>query len=283
VLSYVVAGLVTGGIYAISAMALVLTYNASRVLNFGQAGMAFIIASTFHAIQSQGVSPVLAAAICVLGLAPVMGLFLWLTLFDRLGEASVMVRVACTVGLQVALSGAAVLLFGNDPVYQPRGVIAEPRTMLHVAGVALTSEQLLILGAAALVGLLGAAVLFGTSVGLVARGAVDSRLMTSLTGTNPHLVAAGTWAVGTMLAGLAGILAMPKIGLDSDSFANLVAVSFAAVVIGRLTRLWWAFAGALVIGIAQSVVIPYLPSSGFLARSLTLSMPFLFMVAAILI
>jgi len=283
-LSYLVGGLVTGGIYAISAMALVITYNASKVFNFGQAAIAFFVAYCFHWLCTDvGLPTALAAALCLLVIAPGLGLLLWAVLLNRLGSSVPLVRLAGTIGLQVALTAATALIFGHEPVYEPAGLIKEPEVVLTVAGVALSNEQLLILGAALLVGVVGAFVLYGTTAGLVTRGAVDSKLMTVLTGTNPNAVTAVTWAAGSALAGLAGILVAPRIGLDSISFANLIAASFAGVVIGKLTNLWLAFGGALLVGVAQSVVVPYLPSSGLLATALRPSIPFILMVIAILV
>ncbi|MGW0593749.1 ABC transporter permease [Streptosporangium sp. NPDC002607] len=283
-LSYIVGGLVTGGIYAISAMALVITYNASKVFNFGQAAIAFFVAYCYHFLHTEVGLPVFVAAVlCLFVIAPGLGLLLWAVLLNRLGSSVPLVRLAGTIGLQVALTAATALIFGHQPVYEAAGLIKNPEVVLNIAGVALSSEQLLILGAAVLVAAVGAVVLYGTTAGLITRGAVDSKLMTVLTGTNPNAVTAVTWAAGAALAGLAGILIAPRVGLDSLSFANLIAASFAGVVIGKLTNLWRAFAGALLVGVAQSVVVPYLPDSGLLATALRPSIPFLFMMIAILV
>ncbi|HEY0509612.1 MAG TPA: hypothetical protein VGD12_16250, partial [Blastococcus sp.] len=70
-LSYLIAGLAVGAVYAISAMALVITYNASRVFNFAQGGMAFFVAYCFYwLVNDVGLNSLLAAAIAVLVIAP---------------------------------------------------------------------------------------------------------------------------------------------------------------------------------------------------------------------
>lgn len=283
-LSYLVAGLAVGAVYAISAMALVITYNASRVFNFAQGGMAFFIAYCFYWLSTDvGLNSYVAAAVSVLVVAPLLGLFLWWVLLGKLSSATPLARLAAMIGLSVALSALTSVIFGHETIVQPEGIIANPGQALRLGGVSVSSEQLLILVTAALIAGLGYLVLNKTAAGLITRGAVDSQMMTVLTGTNPSRVVAGTWAVGTAIAGLAGILIMPSVGLSAIGFANVVAASFAGVVIGRLTNLWWGFFGALAVGVAQSVVIPFLPSEGLLATALRPSMPFLFMLVAILL
>ena len=61
--------------------------------------------------------------------------------------------------------------------------------------------------------------------------------MTDLSGTNPNFISVGVWAVSTLFAGLAGVLAAPIVGLDPDKFTVLIAASFAAVVAARLRSL----------------------------------------------
>ncbi|AXI76307.1 ABC transporter permease [Peterkaempfera bronchialis] len=282
--SYLVAGLVTGAIYAISSLGLVLTYNASRVFNFAQGGMAFFIAYCFYWLRTeQGLPVVLALAISLLVIAPALGLLLWAALLGRLSSATPMVRMAATIGLAVALASGTTLIFGNKQVLQPKGIVGTAERAFTLGGVAVSNEQLTILGAAALLSLLAYLVLKRTTAGLITRGTVDSPLMTSLTGTNANMVVAGTWMVGVAVAGLAGIMITPQVGLNAGGYSTAVAASFAGVVIGRLTNLWWAFFGSLFVGVAQSVVIPWLPDDGFLATSLRPSLPFAIMVLAIVV
>jgi branched-chain amino acid transport system permease protein len=282
VLSYLIAGLVSGSVYAISSLGIVLTYNASRTFNFAQGGMAFFIAYCFHWLTVAGVPPALALAICVLGIAPALGLALWAVLLGRLSSATPMARIAAMIGLSVALTAATTLIFGDGQVFEPRGVLSSSQRVFSVSHVAVSQEQLLIVGTAAALAVLGYVILCRTTTGLVIRGTVDSPAMSALSGTNPNVVVAVTWMVGVSIAGLIGILITPQVGLNATSFDTIIAASFAGVVIGRMTNIWWAFAGSLLVGVVQSIVVPWLPSSGFLATSLQPSLPFAVMVLAIL-
>jgi len=287
VLSFVIAGLAVGALYAMSAMALVITYNASRVFNFAQGGMAFFLAYCFYFLSNHdtglGWNSWIAAAFVVIIVGPLLGLFLWWILLGKLGNLAPLTKVAVMIGIQVALVAITTLIFGHDPVYLVYGPVGEPSVIFSVFDVNVSNEQFIIIVTAAIVALGGYWVLNKTMAGLVTRGSVDSELMTVLTGTNPKFVVAATWAVGTGIAGLAGLMVLPKVGLSPGGFANLIAASMAGAVIGKFTNLWRAFFGALFLGITQEVLVLYLPSDGLLGTALRPSLPFLFMVTAVLI
>ncbi|MGH8982661.1 MAG: ABC transporter permease subunit, partial [Acidimicrobiia bacterium] len=86
----------------------------------------------------------------------------------------------------------------------------------------------------------------------------------------------------TMLAGLAGVLLSPILGLNEIQFTQLLVVSFAAAVVGRMRSLPWAFAGALLIGLIQGISEKYLPEEGILSSGFRSSVPFALMLVFLL-
>jgi branched-chain amino acid transport system permease protein len=91
-------------------------------------------------------------------------------------------------------------------------------------------------------------------------------------------VTAIAWMIGTFLAGLAGVLLTPLLGLNQATFSVLIISAFAAAVIGRLRSFTWTVVGAVLLGLAQNVVIDFVPRTGFLARAARPSMPFVVMI-----
>jgi len=87
------------------------------------------------------------------------------------------------------------------------------------------------------------------------------------------------WAVSTTLAGLAGVLAAPIVGLDSGNMTLLMVAAFAAVIAARLRSLPIAVGVALVMGVAESVVQYLLPPASTFTADVLPSIPFI--VAAI--
>lgn len=283
--AYIVGGLVLGGIYAISVLGLVLSYTASRVFNFSHGAIAFFVAVFYYwAHNEQGWSTPVAGVVSILVVSPLIGLFLWAVLFRRLTHASPAVRLVSTVGLWVAIPPATLLLFGDKPYTQPTGLAGDSAVgdITHVFGVAINGNQLAVLCAAVIVAVVLTLVLRFTAFGLAVRATVDSPASASNAGINTSLVTAGSWMIGTLLAGLSGVLLAPILGLEQTSFTLLIIASFAAVVVARMTSLPLAFGGAMLLGLAQEISVKYLPSSGILSRGVRPSIPFALMAVFLL-
>ena len=122
-------------------------------------------------------------------------------------------------------------------------------------------NQIVVLVGAALVAIGLTVLLRFTPFGLVDPG--DGRLAAHRVdrrASTPPFVSAASWMVGTMLAGLAGVLLSPDPRARRDQFTLLLVASFAAVVVGRLTSLPLAFAGAILIGLVQERVARVAPA-----------------------
>ena len=141
-MEYWVGGTVTGALFAISALALVLTFKTSRVFNFAQGGEAFFIAYVYYElVEKAHMSPILAVPISVVGCGGLLGLFLWWSLFRHLTHAPQMVRLTATIGLQVAIVAATTVLFGNHEILQQVGIVHGNGAILHIGGVGLNGNQ----------------------------------------------------------------------------------------------------------------------------------------------
>jgi branched-chain amino acid transport system permease protein len=280
---YIISGLVVGSIYAISALGLVLTYKSSRVFNFAHGAIAYGIAVFYYYLTRQnGWSIATAAPFTILVVAPLVGLVLYFALFRRLTHATPTVRLVSTVGLWVAVPALVKVVFpvAKSEIFNPEGLVRSPAdpTFLKVFGTFVNENQFVVIVSAALIAIVTSLVLRYTSVGLATRMTVDHPRNAGIAGVNTEAVTAGSWMAGIMLAGFAGVLLSPIVGLQEVQFTLLLVGSFAAVVIGRMTSLPLAFAGALAVGLTQQVWIKYQPSEGFFASGVSASIPFIVML-----
>lgn len=81
------------------------------------------------------------------------------------------------------------------------------------------------------------------------RSVVDSRELAELTGARPNVISSSAWALGSMLAGLGGILIAPEIALDPANLNIIVITAFAGAACGALRNLPLAFLGSIGIGL----------------------------------
>ena len=283
-LQFIVVGLVLGSIYALAASGLVITYVSTGILNFAFGALAYLIARTYYYLHVEQQWGILAsAAMCLLVVAPALGLFLYMAIFRFLRLSSQLIKVVVTIGLSVTIPAIATMIFGSAEIFQAPGLAPPPVDVYHVFGTAVTLDQVIAYACVLAIVVFGALILRFTEAGLSVRAMVDSEAMTSLSGSNPSRIAAGVWVVATMLAGLSGILAAPLIGLDSGKFTLLIAAAFAAVIAARLRSLPVAVFVALLMGIAGSLVQYYLPPDSEFTAKVIPSIPFVFVVISLIV
>ncbi len=283
-LQYIVVGLMFGSIYALAASGLVITYVSTGVLNFAFGSFAYFVARTYyylHVEERWGIVP--AAAMCLLVLSPAMGLFFYLAIFRYLRQSSQLIKVVVTIGISVVIPALATMIYGSGQLFLAPGLAPAPVHVYQVFGTAVTLDQVIAYGCVIAIVVLGALILRFTEAGLSVRAMVDSEAMTSLSGSNPSRIAAGVWVLATFLAGLAGILAAPVVGLEPGKFTLLVAAAFAAVIAARLRSLPVAVIVAMAMGVAGSLAQYFLPSDSQLTTNIVPAIPFAFVVVSLVI
>src|SRR4051794_17667949 len=283
-LQYVLAGLALGSIYAIASASLVVTFVSAGVLNFAFGSMAYVVARFYYFLNSEhGWHTDTAGAVSLLVFAPLLGVVLYVILFRFVRDKSTLTKLVATIGLSVALPPVADLVFGTESITSAPGLAALSDTPRHVFGAPVSTDQLITYGFLVFVVAAGTLVLRRTDIGLKVRATVDSEALASLSGTNPGRVALGVWAVSATLAGLAGILVAPTNGLDTGGMTTLMAAAFAAVVVARLRSLPGVVAVSLAMGVVTDVIQKYLPANVSFTAALITSIPFGFMLVALIV
>jgi branched-subunit amino acid ABC-type transport system permease component len=280
-LPFVISGVVVGSVYAIAAMGLVVTYRTTGLFNFAHGAVGMVVAYAFYQLRTEWHVPTaLAIAIALLFVAPVIGVLLDRLLFRSLERASQAAKIVVTMGLLVALQGGAVALFGARP---KRVEAFLPTSSVRIASVYVGYDQMLVVAIAATV-LAGLIVFFRTNrLGLVMRAVVDDRELAEAAGFPVGRVTGFTWALGVLLAGLAGILFSPLLGLDTITLTLLVLQAMAAAVVGGLTSLPRTVAAAVAIGVVVTVSLKALREYPDLLGGLRTSLPFLVLFAVLVL
>jgi branched-chain amino acid transport system permease protein len=282
-LQYIIAGLVLGGIYALSSAGLIATYVSTGVMNFAFGSMAYFIARLYYFLYIQeGWSLVAAAVVSIVLAGPAMTTVLYFLLLRHLARRRQLIRVVSMIGLGVAIPELVSVIFGNKLISRAPGLASPTARVYHVFGAAVTTDQLVSYICVVAVLLVGSCLLRFTSIGLIVRGVVDSPAMSRLSGTNPARVEIGVWAVNAFLAGLAGVLSAPVLNISSaDNYTLLVAAAFAAVVAARLRSLAVGVIAGLVMGIVTAIVQWKLPSDSRWTTGVVESIPFAFIVISL--
>ncbi|MCK2219530.1 ATP-binding cassette domain-containing protein [Actinomadura sp. ATCC 31491] len=264
IVGYVLSGLVTGGVFAIMGSGLTLSYAATGVFNFAHGAIGFLAALLFHELNAAAGLPAWLSALLAAGLfAPALGYALHRAMFQGLAQAGETAQIVATIGLTIALPALGLLVVElaelppADATALPRGLGPHPAGTVEVPGAHLDTDQLITFGFAAVTALGLWAFMRHTPYGLRMRACVDRRRLAALRGVDPGATSALAWMLGSGLAGLAGVLAVPVLGLDATAYTVLLFASATAAVFGRLRSVPWTFAAGLALGVVQNLVAGY--------------------------
>lgn len=254
--TYIVSGLTTAAIYAIAATGLVLTYTTTGVFNFAHGGIGMMAAFTYWQLRFSWGWPAPVALIVVLFvLAPLTGALLEAVMMRRLEGTSDTTKLVVTLALMLATIGAATWIW-NPNEARPIRKFWEGN-VVTLFGVRLPWHQMSALILAVIVAIALRVLLTRTRLGVAMRACVDDRALASLNGARQSRVAMASWAIGTSLAALAGILIAPTLNLSQLPLTLLIINAYAAAMIGRLRSLPMTFVGALILGLTNDLLRGY--------------------------
>ncbi|MCD9625110.1 ABC transporter permease [Rhabdothermincola salaria] len=250
--TWLVVGISLGGIYAILAGGLVVTYATTGIFNFAHAAIGGFLAFLYWELSvNRGVNTLLSLVIVLGIVAPLIGLGLDRLIMKRLRDASLVVQLMVTVGLMLAFMGITLT------IWKPNTGRTLPQFFRDTSGVQIGDVTATWHRIITVIVAIGIAVglrwlLYRTRIGISMRAVVDSRPLAGLVGARPSKVSGASWALGCMTAGLAGILIAPETGMVMENLALLIVVAAAAAAIAQLKSLPWAIAGGLIIGLSKA-------------------------------
>ncbi len=291
-----ISGSVSGAIYSLLAAGLVLTYSTSGIFNFAHGAVAFSTAFVFYELNSGlGWNVWVAAIVSILLFAPGLGVLLDRLVFRQLASADDSAKIVATVGLSIALPSLTLwvveLLVDNfgvdiprgDNVFSPPGLGPTPKQNWSFGdSVRLDSNQAIVLAVAAAVAVGLWFLLRRTALGLRMRAAVEKPQLAQSRGVDTAATSRTSWALGFLLAGLAGVAGAPLFTLTPASYTTVLFVAATAAVFGFLRSIPLAFLGGLLLGVAQSLVAGYATFAATITGFAT-SIPFVFLLIALLV
>ena len=248
----VVIGLASGGIYASLALAVVLVYRVTRVVNFAQGEMAMFTTFVAWELLDRG-WPYWGAFFATLAVAFVGGAAVERVVMRPVERGSAVVPVMVTVGLLIALNGAALWIWGGGARdFRP----VSGRTF-DVGGVVLSLQDVGVIGVT--VGAAAALFVFfqSTKLGLALRAAAVNPDASSLVGIRVGWILALGWGLAGVLGAISGMLYAPTAFLDPNMMQGVLLYAFAAAVLGGMDSPLGAVVGGLSLGVGLNLIATY--------------------------
>ncbi|MET0665914.1 MAG: branched-chain amino acid ABC transporter permease [Acidimicrobiales bacterium] len=251
----VINGIQQGAIYAALALALVLIFRSTSLLNFAQGEMAMF--STFIAwILADNGFPVVFAILAAMAVSVVGGAIIERTLIRPVGSDNVLAIVIVTIGIFIATNALAGWIYGTDGRVFPR--IFPNESLVTFGDVTVTKETTGIVAILlVVVGLLY--LLFQhTKVGLAMRAVASNAESAQLVGIRVGRILMLGWGLAAALGALAGALAAPQLNLSLNLMQGLLIYAFAAATLGGFDSPLGAVVGGLIVGVTQTLAGQYI-------------------------
>jgi branched-subunit amino acid ABC-type transport system permease component len=285
-LGYAIPGIPYGCTYAIVAVGIVLTYQATGVFNFAYGAQAYLSAYVFtRLVQSQHLNVWLAFFLSVVLLGPLVGLAFDKFLFRKIAPTNTTAKLVTGISLFVGIPAILPVLFGSALIYNSPSILFNPNTVYFtVVGTPVNGLYVTAVLATAVVLVALTFLLRFTNLGLQMRATVESRRLAQLNGINSGRVGATAWGVSGLLAGLAGVLLAPNYAqLQSSDYATLMVGAFAAAAWALLRSLPIATLVAIALGVTSTILPGYLPVNSIWTSAAFTSLPFVVLAAALLL
>lgn len=261
VLELTIVGIAYGALYSLAALGIVLIYKTTGVLNFAHGAIGMF--STFLAYEFGVVRgwPAPIAILIALLFAAAFGWFMERFTLRPLRDRPVLTRVIVTLGWLLVLQAGASLIWRDTSYHIPLQIF--PTTGVKVAQISIGYNQIANVVVAAILAILLAAFLRFTPLGVAMRATSDNPTAARLLGIRVNLVSASSWVLGSLTAAVAGLLLTPLTSLNTTELTIVAITAFGAALIGGLTSLTMTFAGGILLGVLQSLLVIVVPPQIF--------------------
>ncbi len=271
-LQLLISGLSVGSIYAIVALALVIPFKASGILNFGQGEIVTVGAYAALVMVGFGLSYWLVLPLTV-AIGLIVGIAIERSLIRPIMAAPEFTLVIATFAIGLIIKSAIRLYWQDNPFALETPLNASP---IHFAGVVLNPLYLWVVFCTVLLIAFLAYFFKYNRLGKSMRAVSQSHDAARLMGIGVERVLMISWGMSAAIGALGGILLAPIVGINPE-MGHLVLKALVAAVIGGFSSLPGAFVGGIMLGLVETY------SGAFFGSTLKNIIPFLLLVVFLLI
>jgi branched-chain amino acid transport system permease protein len=258
-LQFLLSGITTGSVYALTALGFTIIYNATNVINFAQGEFVMlggVLAVYFH--SGIGLPLYLACVLAIICVTIIGGLFERVAINPQ-RDASIITLIIITIGGSIFFKGIALRLWGHDPLALPAFFSSKP---LVILGAAVQPQSILVIVTTALVVIAQWIFYSKTLIGKAMRAAADNRIAARIVGINVSLLTFYSFALSAALGAIAGVIITP-IAMTAFDVGGIIGLKgFAAAILGGLGNPIGSVFGGILLGVLESLSIGFI-SSGY--------------------
>jgi branched-chain amino acid transport system permease protein len=272
----VVSGLATGGIYASLALALVMIYQATDVVNFAQGEMAMFSTYLCWSLLQAGL-PYWAAFFATLVIAFLGGVLIERIVIRPVENAPILTIVIVSIGLLVILNSVAGWIYSYIQKPFPSPFPSKP---IKLGNIVFGTHDLGEIGITLVVLLLLFLFFRYTTLGLAMRAAAQNPTSSRLVGIRVGWMLALGWGLAAAFGAVAGMMIAPIVFLDPNMMGGIQIYAFAAATVGGFTSPLGAVVGGLLVGVTENLVGTYV---SFIGTELKLTVALAMIIIVLLV
>jgi branched-chain amino acid transport system permease protein len=251
-LHQILSGLANGGIYASIALALVMIYQATHLVNFAQGELAMCSTYLAWAMINAGL-PYWVAFFATVAISFGAGVLIERIVIRRAHRGSVLTVVMVFIGLLVTLNSLAGWIFTYTIKTFPSPFPPEPILGNHY----ISTHEVGAIGTTVAVLLLLYAFFRFTKIGLALRAAAENPTSSRLVGIRVGWMLALGWGLSAAIGAVAGMMVAPVVFLDPNMMSGIMLYAFAAALLGGIENPVGAVLGGFVVGVLENLVGAY--------------------------
>ncbi|HET9922745.1 MAG TPA: branched-chain amino acid ABC transporter permease [Methylomirabilota bacterium] len=249
----VVSGLATGGIYASLALALVMIYQATDVVNFAQGEMAMFSTYLAWSMLQAGL-PYWVTFFATVAIAFLGGLLIERIVIRPVENAPILTIVIVTLGLLVILNSVAGWIYSYIQKPFPSPFPSRP---IQLGNIVFGAHDVGEISVTLIVLLLLFLFFRYTTLGLAMRAAAQNPVSSRLCGIRVSWMLGLGWGLAAAFGAVAGMMVAPVVFLDPNMMGGIQIYAFAAATVGGFTSPLGAVVGGILVGVTENLVGTY--------------------------
>jgi branched-chain amino acid transport system permease protein len=250
-------GLQLGIMLFLMSAGLTLVFGIMQVINLAH-GSFYMIGAYVGATVTARTGSFGWGVLAALPAAALAGMLVEVLVLRRLYRKDHLDQVLATFGLIMFFNEATRIVWGRQPLYMDVPVWLAGSIEL-IPGVPYPSYRLLVIAVGLLVCLLLYLLFAHTRLGMQIRAGASNREMAGALGVNIRLLYTLVFGLGTLLAGLAGVMAGPILAVEAGMGESILILTFVVIVIGGIGSVRGALLGALLVGLVDTLGRAFLP------------------------
>lgn len=260
-LSYLISGISLGSVYAIIALGYTMVYGIAKMLNFAHGDVIMVGGYVaFTMMMNAGTNPVIAVLVSIV-ICTVLGIVIEAVAYRPLREAASPLAVLITaIGVSYLLQNVVLLIFGSNPKSFP-SVVKVPDLKLAGGSLVITGETIVTIASCIVIMIALTAFINKTKPGQAMLAVSEDKGAARLMGVNVNGTIALTFAIGSGLAAIAGVLlcsSYPSLTPYTGSMPGIKA--FVAAVFGGIGSIPGAMVGGILLGVIEILAKGYISS-----------------------